>query len=104
MKKKLKKMKKTNNNFRFLYLILIPIYIFPEITFAVGRMYAPEEGTFDRRKRIVIQNKCRLVKQTIVPGDVVCEYVSQKKGVKNKEIFLGAPGEICQREITCPIK
>lgn len=69
-----------------------------------GRTYAPEEGTFDRRKRIVIQPICRLVKQTIVPGDVVCEYVSQKKDQKNKQIYLGAPGERCQREITCPAK
>ena len=69
-----------------------------------GRTYAPEEGTFDIRKRIVIQPICRLVKQTIVPGDVVCEYVSQKRGMKNKQIFLGAPGELCQREITCPVK
>ena len=69
-----------------------------------GRTYAPEEGTFDRRKRIVIQPICRLVKQTIVPGDVVCEYVSQKKDQKNKQIYLGAPGERCQREITCPVK
>lgn len=72
--------------------------------FSNGRTYAPEEGTFDRRKRIVIQPICRLVKQTIVPGDVVCEYVSQKRGMKNKQIFLGAPGELCQREITCPVK
>ena len=69
-----------------------------------GRTYTPEEGTFDRRKRIVIQPICRLVKQTIVPGDVVCEYVSQKKDQKNKQIYLGAPGERCQREITCPVK
>tara|TARA_B100000989_G_scaffold162238_1_gene121135 strand:+ start:747 stop:1058 length:312 start_codon:yes stop_codon:yes gene_type:complete len=69
-----------------------------------GRTYIPEEGTFDRRKRIVIQPICRLVKQTIVPGDVVCEYVSQKKDQKNKQIYLGAPGERCQREITCPVK
>ena len=27
-----------------------------------GRTYAPEEGTFDRRKRIVIERKCRLIK------------------------------------------
>jgi len=39
-----------------------------------------------------------------VPGDVVCEYVSQKKDQKNKQIYLGAPGERCQREITCPVK
>ena len=69
-----------------------------------GRTYAPEEGTFDRRKRIVIQPICRLVKQTIVPGDVVCEYVSQKKNQKNKQVYLGAPGERCQREIICPAK
>jgi len=84
----------------FLLLLSIPASSFA----TTGRTYAPEEGTFDRRKRIVIQPICRLVKQTIVPGDVVCEYVSQKRGEKNKEIFLGAPGELCQREITCPVK
>ena len=87
----------------FISLFII-FFIFSENLNAVGRKYEPEEGTFDRRKRIVIQNKCRLVKQSIVPGDVVCEYRSQKIGEKNKQIFLGAPGEICQREITCPIK
>ena len=30
-----------------------------------GRTYAPEEGTFDRRKRIVIERKCRLIKEFI---------------------------------------
>ena len=69
-----------------------------------GRTYAPEEGTFDRRKRIVIHPKCRLVKETIVPDDVICEYQSQRKGDKNKQIFLGAPGNTCQKEITCPVK
>tara|TARA_B110001452_G_C15154603_1_gene401792 strand:+ start:452 stop:724 length:273 start_codon:yes stop_codon:yes gene_type:complete len=84
---------------RFFILILIPF-----TSHSNGRMYAPEEGTFDRRKRIVIQNICRLVKEEHVPGDVVCEYVSQKKGAKNKQIFLGAPGQVCQKQITCPIK
>ena len=82
------------------FLIFIP----PIETESIGRTYAPEEGTFDRRKRIVIQPKCRLVKETIVPDDVVCEYQSQKRGEKNKEIFLGAPGNVCQKEITCPKK
>ena len=58
-----------------------------------GRMYAPEEGTFDRRKRIVIQNICRLIKEEHVPGDVVCEYVSQKKGEKNTRKTRRRPGE-----------
>ena len=84
---------------------LLILTFFPFSSFATtGRTYAPEEGTFDRRKRIVIQPICRLVKQTIVPGDVVCEYVSQKRGEKNKEIFLGAAGELCQRVVTCPVK
>ena len=69
-----------------------------------GRMYAPEEGTFDRRKRIVIHNICRLVKEEHVPGEVECEYVTQKKGEKNKQIFLGAQGNVCQKQITCPVK
>lgn len=84
--------------------ILILLTMIPFQSFAKGRMYAPEEGTFDRRKRIIIQPICRLVKEYHVPGDVVCEYQSQRKGDKNKEIFLGAPGNVCQREITCPVK
>ena len=84
-------------------LVLISLLI-PDISKGVGRKYEPEEGTFDRRKRIVIQNKCRLVKQTIVPGDVVCEYQSQKRSDKNKQVFLGAPGQVCLREIICPVK
>ncbi len=98
-----KRMKKKNRVIRILATIIL--LSFPITSFSTtGRMYAPEEGTFDRRKRIVIQPICRLIKQTIVPGDVVCEYVSQKKGEKNKQIFLGAPNEVCQREITCPVK
>ena len=89
---------------KILISLMMIFLILPEKVDTIGRKYEPEEGTFDRRKRIVIQNKCRLVKQSIVPGDVVCEYRSQKMGEKNKLIFLGAPGEICQREITCPIK
>ena len=50
----------------------------------------------------MIQPICRLVKETNIPGDVICEYQSQKKGDKNKEIYLGAPGNTCQKEITCP--
>ena len=41
----------------------------------------------------MIQPICRLVKETNIPGDVICEYQSQKKGDKNKEIYLGAPGK-----------
>ena len=88
-------------NFTLLTSLLLPFLLESKTR---GRTYAPEEGTFDRRKRIVIQNKCRLIKQKIVPGDVVCEYQSQKIGEKTKQVFLGAPGEICQREITCPVK
>ncbi len=84
--------------------LLLFIFFFPELTNSVGRKYEPEEGTFDRRKRIVIQPICRLVKETNIPGDVVCEYQSQKRGDKNKEIYLGAPGNTCQKEITCPKK
>ena len=87
----------------FISLFII-FFILSENLNAVGRKYEPEEGTFDRRKRIVIQNKCRLVKQTIVPGDVVCEYQSQKRSDKNKQVYLGAPGQICLREIICPLK
>ena len=71
---------------------------------SVGRKYEPEEGTFDRRKRIEIRPLCRLVKETIVPDDVICEYQSQKRGEKNKQIFLGAPGNTCQKQIVCPQK
>ena len=59
----------------------------PEIATSVGRKYEPEEGTFDRRKRIVIQPICRLVKETNVPGDVVCEYQSQKEVTKTKKFI-----------------
>ena len=85
-------------------LILAIIFLLPDIATSVGRKYEPEEGTFDRRKRIVIHPICRLVKETNVPGDVICEYQSQKRGDKNKEIYLGAPGNTCQKEITCPKK
>ena len=96
-------MKKKNRV--FIIFATIILLSFPITSFSTtGRMYAPEEGTFDRRKRIVIQNICRLVKEEHVPGDVVCEYVSQKKGEKNKQVFLGAPGQVCQKQITCPIK
>ena len=91
------------NNLALIFAILFPI-IAESIPKSKGRTYAPEEGTFDRRKRIVIQPICRLVKETNVPGDVICEYQSQKKGDKNKEIYLGAPGNTCQKEITCPKK
>ena len=87
-----------------LSVLILLIFLSPFETESVGRKYAPEEGTFDRRKRIVIQPICRLVKETIVPGDVVCEYKSQKRGEKNKEIYLGAPGNTCQKQITCPKK
>ena len=40
-----------------------------------GRTYAPEEGTFDRRKRIVIERKCRLIKEQKIPDDVICTYI-----------------------------
>ena len=83
----------------FLCLLFVPFNID-----AVGRTYAPEEGTFDRRKRIEIRPLCRLVKETIVPDDVICEYKSQKFGEKNKEIYLGAPGNTCQKQIVCPKK
>lgn len=71
-----------------------------------GRTYAPEEGTFDRRKRIVIERKCRLTVEKRVPGDVVCTYQPQpkEKGEKDKQIYLGSPGLACQKEITCPKK
>ena len=92
-------------NLKTKLLSICLIYIFLPINLdAVGRKYEPEEGTFDRRKRIVIQPICRLVKETNVPGDVICEYQSQKRGDKNKEIYLGAPGNTCQKEITCPKK
>ncbi len=88
-----------NLNFLILLIFLCPLEVE-----SVGRKYAPEEGTFDRRKRIVIQPICRLVKETNIPGDVVCEYQSQKKSEKNKEIYLGSPGNTCQKQITCPKK
>ena len=43
-------------------------------------------------------------KQTLVPDDVICEYQSQVRGEKNKEIYLGSPGNNCQKEIVCPKK
>ena len=97
--------KRMTKNLKTKLLSICLIYIFLPINLdAVGRKYEPEEGTFDRRKRIVIQPICRLVKETNIPGDVVCEYQSQKRGDKNKEIYLGAPGNTCQKEITCPKK
>ena len=71
-----------------------------------GRTYAPEEGTFDRRKRIVIERKCRLIKEQKVPDDVICTYQPQpkEKGEKDKQIYLGSPGIAWQKEITCPKK
>ena len=92
-------MKNRKSSFLLLLIFFLPIEVD-----SVGRKYEPEEGTFDRRKRIVIQPICRLVKETNVPGDVICEYQSQKRGDKNKEIYLGAPGNTCQKEITCPKK
>ena len=80
-----------------LNLFILLIFIIPALADSLpkskGRTYAPEEGTFDRRKRIVIQPKCRLISERKVPDDV-----------KNKEIYLGSPGNTCQREITCPKK
>ena len=93
MKKRMVRMKKKTS------LILIIIFLLPDFAVSVGRKYEPEEGTFDRRKRIVIQPICRLVKETNIPGDVVCEYQSQKRGDKNKEIYLGAPGNTCQKRL-----
>ena len=90
---------KKKTNLIFLCFLFIPFNID-----AVGRTYAPEEGTFDRRKRIEIRPLCRLVKETIVPDDVICEYKSQKFGEKNKQIYLGAPGNTCQKQIVCPKK
>ena len=93
---------------KILSLVILLVFLTPIIGDALpkskGRTYAPEEGTFDRRKRIVIQPKCRLIKEKIVPGDVVCTYQSQKKDQKDKEIYLGSPGNKCQKEITCPKK
>ena len=70
-------------------LLLVIIFLIPEVVNSVGRKYEPEEGTFDRRKRIVIQPICRLVKETNVPGDVICEYQSQKKVTKIKRYIWG---------------
>ena len=92
-------MKNRKSSFLLLLIFFIPLEVD-----SVGRKYEPEEGTFDRRKRIEIMPLCRLVKETIVPDDVICEYQSQRKGDKNKQIFLGAPGNTCQKEITCPVK
>ena len=104
MKNKIKKIQMR----KILNSILIVTFLIPSIAISIpkskGRTYAPEEGTFDRRKRIVIQPKCRLISERIVPGDVVCTYQSQKRGAKDKEIYLGSPGNTCQKEITCPKK
>ncbi len=89
---------------RLTKIFVLMSFFFPFDGQSVGRKYEPEEGTFDRRKRIVIEKKCRLVKQTIIPGDVVCEYQSQDRNEKNRQIYLGAPNQFCLREITCPKK
>ena len=96
-------MRKILNLILFLALCT-PISTAESLPKSKGRTYAPEEGTFDRRKRIVIQPKCRLIKEKKVPGDVVCTYQSQKKDQKDKEIYLGSPGNTCQKEIICPKK
>ena len=75
------------NNLALIFAILFPI-IAESIPKSKGRTYAPEEGTFDRRKRIVIQPKCRLIKEKKVPDDVICTYQSQKRGDKNKKIAV----------------
>ena len=90
-----------NLNLFLLFTFLLPA-LAESLPQTKGRTYAPEEGTFDRRKRIVIQPKCRLIKEQIVPDDVICTYQSQKRGDKDKEIFLGSPGNKCQKEIICP--
>ena len=76
-------MKKRKNS-----LLLLLIFLFPLEVDSVGRKYEPEEGTFDRRKRIEIRPLCRLVKETIVPDDVICEYQSQKRGEKIRKSIL----------------
>ena len=52
-----------------------------------GRTYAPEEGTFDRRKRIVIERKCRLIKEQKIPDDVICTYQPQPKEKGENVVF-----------------
>ena len=42
-------------------------------------------------KRIEIRPLCRLVKETIVPDDVICEYQSQKRGDKIRKSILVHP-------------
>ena len=65
-----------------LNIILVLAFFIPIVAESIpkskGRTYAPEEGTFDRRKRIVIQPKCRLIKEKKVPDDVICTYQSPK--------------------------
>ena len=63
-------MRKILNLILFLALCT-PISTVESLPKSKGRTYAPEEGTFDRRKRIIIQPKCRLIKEKKVPGDVV---------------------------------
>ena len=91
-----------------LNIILVLAFFIPIVAESIpkskGRTYAPEEGTFDRRKRIVIQPKCRLIKEKKVPDDVICTYQSQKRGDKDKEIYLGSLGILAKKEITCPKK
>ena len=93
---------------KILSFILIYAFLIPTTASSLpkskGRTYAPEEGTFDRRKRIVIQPKCRLISEKKVPDDVICTYQSQKRGAKEKQIYLGSPGNTCQKEIVCPKK
>lgn len=90
-------------NFTVLTTLLLPFFIEGKPR---GRTYAPEEGTFDRRKRIVIERKCRLIKEEKIPDDVICTYQPQPKerGEKDKQIYLGSRGFACQKEITCPKK
>ena len=59
------KMEKNEEDKKKISLIIIVIFFIPEIVISVGRKYEPEEGCFDRRKRIVIQPICRLLKRLI---------------------------------------
>ena len=103
-----KRMMKNQMMKKILSILIFASFIYPSSIESKpkGRTYAPEEGTFDRRKRIVIERKCRLIKEQKVPDDVICTYQPQpkEKGEKDKQIYLGSPGLACQKEITCPKK
>ena len=73
-----------------LFCFMIPLVV-DSIPKSKGRTYAPEEGTFDRRKRIVIQPKCRLLVKEKSPVMLYVLINLRKEGIKIKKSTLVHP-------------